>query len=236
MSAYNKGSRTVNSLNKYYTHLNLDADPAMKARINAALASSYSKISNITGDEHVKSDIWDIYKYYEDAHGNLYILYKKYNCENPTEEQKLSTLGELWIRLADSPIAFPYMSIIDVDNSSSQISKLDGNIIDICMPEAGTKFVVTGRLLNGSSQICSKPYYITYTMSTICGAGQLAFVAYNPESKYNDQTNLFPMVSSGYKYLGSMNVGSTMMDVVYAKCESDGSLQTPPVIDVGLIV
>ena len=126
------------------------------------------------------------------------------------------------------------MSVIDIDNSSSTISKLDGNIIDICMPEAGTKFVVTGFLKQGSNQAYSKSYYITYTMNTTCGLGQLAFIAYNPDAKEKKETNLFPN-NSGYKYLGSMNVGSTMLDVVYAKCKSDGSLETPPIIDVGLV-
>jgi len=83
---YNNGNTTVDALSKYYSHLNLDADTIMKSRINAALASNCSRINDITGIEHIKRDTWDIYKYYEDAYGNLYILYKNYHSENLTEE------------------------------------------------------------------------------------------------------------------------------------------------------
>lgn len=116
----------------------------MKARINKALAENYTKIRDMTRDGHVKKDVWDIYKYYTDSYGNMYILYKKYDIDNPTEEQKLSTFGELWIRLADSPIAFPYTSVIDIDNSSDTVSNFRNNIVDICMLDTGTKFIITG--------------------------------------------------------------------------------------------
>ena len=77
---------TVNALKQYYSHLNLDADLSIKAKINAAMTSNYSTIKQITGSKHLKKDVWDIFKYYVDAYGNIYILYKKYNVDNPTEE------------------------------------------------------------------------------------------------------------------------------------------------------
>lgn len=55
----------------------------------------------------------DIYKYGLDLNGNSYILYKKYDYSQVEELKDLSfshkrnTLGEMWIRLAGHPIAFP---------------------------------------------------------------------------------------------------------------------------------
>lgn len=59
---------------------------------------------------------YDIYKYFEDAYKNIYVLYKKTDS-SMTQWQKLHTPGELWIRLADSPIA---MHVEDVLSETSQ--------------------------------------------------------------------------------------------------------------------
>lgn len=91
---------------------------------------------------HTKEDVYDIYKYCTDAYGNAYILYKKYSSKDPTEHQKRITPGQLWIRLSDSPIAFPMLDIIDVENSYKQLSAI--SICDICMLGTGNKIIITG--------------------------------------------------------------------------------------------
>jgi hypothetical protein len=84
-------------------------------------------ISDIVSYKANKSDICDIYKYATDINNNTYILYKKYNSENPTFKDKQNTTGQLWIRLKNHPIAFPAFfgnsPAIDVDKKY-----LNGNI------------------------------------------------------------------------------------------------------------
>ena len=60
--------------------------------------------------------MYDIYKYGVDINGNSYILYKNYDYSRAEELKDMSfslkrdTLGEMWIRLASHPIAFPAFS------------------------------------------------------------------------------------------------------------------------------
>lgn len=66
-------------------------------------------IDEITKD-HSLSDVYDIYNYGEDKNGNMYILYKKYDIENPTYKSKQNQFGQLWIRQYNNPLAFPAFS------------------------------------------------------------------------------------------------------------------------------
>jgi hypothetical protein len=70
---------------------------------------------------------YDIYKYVTDLNDNIYILYKEYEKENISFEEKRNTTGQLWIRLKDYPIAFPafYGDYPIVDTSKNNIN---GNI------------------------------------------------------------------------------------------------------------
>lgn len=52
-----------------------------------------------------------IYKYFKDANGNIYILYK-----SSEERNKRNALGDVWVRLKNHPIAFP---LFDVDTTTS---------------------------------------------------------------------------------------------------------------------
>lgn len=70
------------------------------------------KIFEVTDTADIKN-VHDIYKYGLDLNGNSYILYKKYDYSQVEELKDLSfnhkrnTPGEMWIRLAGHPIAFP---------------------------------------------------------------------------------------------------------------------------------
>ena len=136
-------SQSLNSLSAYYSHLKLDEDTSIRSMISNALTTSYSKISDIACMKQ-KKDVFDIYKYYVDSYDNIYILYKHYGVENPSEQEKLLTPGELWIRLADSPIAFPMNKVVDMSESGQVFTLLDGGICDIAMFESGAKLVITG--------------------------------------------------------------------------------------------
>lgn len=56
---------------------------------------------------HDRKDLYDIYKYGFDTYGNIYVLYKQYGQEKPSYQTKLNTLGKMWIRLNNHPIAIP---------------------------------------------------------------------------------------------------------------------------------
>lgn len=101
---------------KYYQHLQLP-DSQLKfisqqlteyASLIKEIATSKDRTSNEDGNK-----FYDIYKYGLDIQGNSYILLKSYDYsklfsrEKLSYKQKKNTLGELWIRLASHPIAFP---------------------------------------------------------------------------------------------------------------------------------
>lgn len=95
---------------KYYRHLGLV--PAECQRVARQLAEYKDKIFEVTSTASIY-DVHDIYKYGLDLNGNSYILYKKYDYSQVEELRDLSftskrnTPGEMWIRLAGHPIAFP---------------------------------------------------------------------------------------------------------------------------------
>ena len=237
LEAYLKStSRNVDSLNKYYAHLRIDEDPHMKNVLNNALSSSYSKIQDIA-KLHLKQDIYDIYKYYVDSYGNMYILYKVYGTDDLTEQQKLAANGELWIRLADSPLAFPMSCVVDIENSSPAIGPNSGfiSICDICMHKSGTKIEITGYNQEGNGKFAqTKPLYIKYDIKNPCGVGVLTLIATNPYSNKNRQTDIFPYISNNnhQRYIGSLNHSDNGVDVVYIQCDSSGNIVQNPVVYV----
>lgn len=98
---------------KYYQHLNLPISECI--RIANQLEEYKDKILKITTPTST-FNVYDIYKYGLDINGNSYILFKQYDYSkledlyHLTYAQKRDTLGEIWIRLADHPIAFPGFS------------------------------------------------------------------------------------------------------------------------------
>lgn len=106
---------------KYYKHLNLvneELDVLAKRLVEYA-----ADITSIADEKQDADEAFDIYKYATDKYGNAYGLYKKYSLSHVispylddedtaidqpiTYAMKENTLGSLWIRLKDSPIAFP---------------------------------------------------------------------------------------------------------------------------------
>ena len=95
---------------KYYKHLNLSDSEYQK--IARQLDEYGDQIVSITNPAYI-ADVYDIYKYGVDLNGNSYILYKKYDYSKVEELKdmtfsiKRNTPGQMWIRLAHHPIAFP---------------------------------------------------------------------------------------------------------------------------------
>ena len=95
---------------KYYSHLPLrDSDNREREFIAKQLSNDYifEKISAITETKTTENDVYDIYRYGMDQYDNMYVLYKKYDVENPSYGEKRDTPGQLWIRKSNHPIAFP---------------------------------------------------------------------------------------------------------------------------------
>lgn len=90
---------------KYYKHLDMNSEQRQYVSEQIREYSEYIIDSFIRPRD--KSDESDIYKYGMDENGNMFILFKKYNSVNPSYKEKKNTAGDLWIRLDDSPLAFP---------------------------------------------------------------------------------------------------------------------------------
>lgn len=119
---------------KYYSHLGLTKIQTEK--IADQLEEYKDLIKEIVDEKESINDVHDIYKYATDRYENIYVLYKKYDSDNPSYNEKQNTTGQLWVRLKDHPIAFPafYGNNPNVDNSENYIN---GNIHLLAMSDIG---------------------------------------------------------------------------------------------------
>jgi hypothetical protein len=98
---------------KYYSQV--DLTNAEARRIAAQLAEYRDEILELT-DPKPEAEQYDIYRYGIDINKTHYALFKRYSLSgldglgDLTYEAKRNTLGRMWIRLADQPIAFPAFS------------------------------------------------------------------------------------------------------------------------------
>ena len=93
------GNRTPNE-NKWYKHLELTLQE--RDRICSQLCTFYTDINNIAHSEKI-----DIFRYGLDIYQNAYCLVKRNDINYDYSDTKLSTAGNLWMRIKDHPIAFP---------------------------------------------------------------------------------------------------------------------------------
>lgn len=224
---------------EYYNHLRLDADVELSSKIDSLLVDSSikSKIQSITQFNDL-SNVYDIFKYQIDTFGNMYILYKKYASDDVSYPEKLQTSGELWIRLADFPIAFPLTSLID-DASYKQLPSLE--IYDFDIVPTGKKIVVAAKKIDGTYEetnfIRTIAMYISYDVASTCGIGHLSFTIHDPQlqTTYQDvwhpknlcNTDADGQISSFMKYAGSYARNNTTVDSIYVECTYDQSSQSP---------
>lgn len=228
-------------LSTWYSHLNIDNDQHMKAVVISGL-SQFDEISALTQPTDILSDVNDIYSYQLDQYGNAYILYKKYGVQSPTEEQMLSTSGELWIRLADSPIAFKHSIAVNVDqdfidNNSNVLDKL----VDFQISPNGNKGIaayqtttsVSGHIVNAVKAL---PFAIDCSIgeTSNCGISKVSFstsVASSSQYSFYNKYQSLPYErdidasTSSFKY--QMYVGmysyDASMNVVFIDCIVDNT-------------
>lgn len=103
-------SHSLADVSAFYSHLGI-LDNAVSSEVDSMLQSSCSSIAQIA-QLYDEGSEYDIFKYAYDLHGNIYVLYKKYSQPDLPWNDKLHTPGQLWIRLADTPIAFPMGKVI----------------------------------------------------------------------------------------------------------------------------
>ena len=135
---YDSGEKTF--YGKYYSHLGLNKENAKF--IYEQLIEYHDQIRDIIIErtQQDKNQVYDIYQYTLDSFTNSYILYKRYNSTNPDFSERKNTTGQLWIRKANNPIAFPafdgeYGNI--KEDSHDLIRNLKGNtIFDIDMDDS----------------------------------------------------------------------------------------------------
>ena len=193
-----------NSMSKFYQHLKLDNDISSTKRIKTWLKTNSYDISAIAISKPIDETYDDIFKYQIDSYGNMYILYKRYDYSSgePTYNEKLNTPGRLWVRLCDSPIAFPLSSVIDVENCSKYDYYVNGNehrflslseckVYDFEIIPSGKKICLAFEDPS-TKQILCWPLYIEYDRTNNCGIGTIRLIDSNLGSTSNDQSNCFP--------------------------------------------
>jgi hypothetical protein len=87
-------------INPFYRHLNLGSDE-LQAEADR-LKTWYACIHALVTDPG-----FDIYSYAKDINGDHYAVYKKYPYDDYTQDEKRDTLGFMWTRAKNHPIAFP---------------------------------------------------------------------------------------------------------------------------------
>ncbi len=233
------GGNFVGSLSAWYHHLNIDGTE-YGDQINRLLSDKdiHDRIEDIVSPSDSQR-MHDIFKYQLDSLGNIYILFKTYDVENPSYSQKLNTKGELWIRLVDSPIAFPVMKNVSKDSYNG----LSNDIYDFEIVPDGNRIVVVYKdheSVQQNEQMLGPPgsdsmkciaLYINFTNYAQTGHGRLIL----RDNKSNDTTRssyiqsyVFP---SDYgtergnrfkRYLGMYPRQNNIIDVLFIDHEYDG--------------
>lgn len=174
---------------KYYSHLGMSERGY--GRVAVQLSAYAGLIDEITETKDSLSNVYDIFKYGMDRFENLYILYKKYDRPNPTYRERLDTPGQLWIRMNDSPIAFPafYGSTPNVDVGDDV---LNGNI----------------RLLAAGKDMVSDPSRMSYVYDFEFDAQRRTLMlAVNQENNIDD----------GFQGLSSFHDGDEIRTGLYRR-------------------
>lgn len=172
---------------KYYSHLGLSERGY--GRIARQLSAYAELIRDVTETKDDLSDVYDIFRYGMDRFENLYVLYKKYDKPNPTYREKLNTPGQLWIRMNDSPIAFPafYGKLPNVEDDEST---LNGNI----------------RLLAKGKDMSADPAKMSYIYDfEFDSQRRTLFLAVNQENNIDD----------GFQGLSSFHDGDEIRKGIY---------------------
>lgn len=121
-----------NSPDSYYFHLNLTQSQCQKIYEQLLAYEPIIRYVATAQKTNQLSGEYDIYKYAEDCMGNSIFLLKSYKHlyeqhngdpnYQPSYHEKRNTLGELWMRVKDHPLAFPAIDLREGYNDISQYS------------------------------------------------------------------------------------------------------------------
>ncbi len=181
-SALNSGLPAT-FFDRYYRHLGLSE--AQYQRIASQLTEYFDQIADHAASKS-EAEAYDIYKYGLDINGNSYILYKTYDYSNVSGLSKLSfrekqnTLGDLWIRLASHPIAFPAFSGSNPAYFIFSTSQLNPTIWKhLALLDGGQ--VVYGSDSTTSILKIDSPMKVFYDFEFTRSKTQISLVACNPD-------------------------------------------------------
>lgn len=178
---------------KYYKHLDLPTTEYQ--RIASQLEEYHTKIVDITDPKPV-TDVYDIYKYGLDVNGNSYILYKKYDYSSVEElkdfsfVQKRNTLGEIWVRLANHPIAFPAFSGKNPAYYLQNPRLVNMSILSVAAKEDPNSIVWADEDHLEISQI-SSDMRMFYDFEMSKSKSSIAYVAFNADYPFIDAYKRF---------------------------------------------
>ena len=110
---------------RFYDNLELTEDNIKFIVKQLSNKNIRERIYEIT-DTQTKANLYDIYDYALDKSNNIFVLYKNYGVANPTYKQKQNTLGQIWVRLKNHPIAFPLVSESD-SKTEKELSQIKFN-------------------------------------------------------------------------------------------------------------
>lgn len=102
-----RGESGFGYFERYYSHLSLTDEELF--RISKQLDQYGDRILEITSERGDDENVFDVFKYGLDAYNNSIMIVKSVP-QDATYSQKLETPGELWMRVAHHPFAFPAYS------------------------------------------------------------------------------------------------------------------------------
>lgn len=168
---------------KYYSQV--DITLAEARRVAGQLAEYRDEIFELT-DPKPEAEQYDIYRYGIDINRTHYILFKKYDLsgldgiEDLTYETKRNTLGRMWIRLADHPIAFPAFSGSDPAYYIRDVNEITPLIVRLAKKAGDDHVVYTDKYYTSISRIDDDVRYF-YDFELASNRASLAYVVFDPE-------------------------------------------------------
>lgn len=168
---------------KYYTQVDLTTAEAR--RIGEQLQEYKDDIIELT-DPKPEADQYDIYKYGIDINKTHYALFKKYDCsgleslDELTYEAKRNTLGRMWIRLGDHPIAFPAFSGSRPAYYIGSTSELAPAIVALAEKKEGGNGVTYGDMAHTVISSINDPIEYFYDFELASNKASIAYVIFDP--------------------------------------------------------
>ena len=121
-----RGNGGFGYFDRYYSHLSLTDEEL--SRIAKQLDQYGDRIVAITSEREDDENVFDVFKYCVDAYGNSIMIVKSVP-QDATYSQRLETPGELWMRVAHHPFAFPAYSgaypQVNIENDNDTNGKIN---------------------------------------------------------------------------------------------------------------